>query len=119
MVSVQGSLNDFLKVGMYPITSIMETSITARIGLFNSHHINIEDSAIIKMITSLFLMSFFPKRSDTRKTAITKTADIVDGIDPIPPPPNQSPITATPLVISQISQVNVWGLVFPKSEFQR
>ncbi len=117
--SVQGSAYDFLKVGMYPITSMADTSRIASNGLSKNHHMRIEDSAMIKIMTSLSLMSFFPNRSDTNKTAAMKTSDIVEGIDPTPPPPNQSPVTATPLVISQISQVNVCGLVFPKSELQR
>ena len=51
-VSLQGSIYDFLKLGMYPITSIAEIMITETSGLSNCHQIIIADKAVIKMAVS-------------------------------------------------------------------
>ena len=104
-VSLQGSIYDFLKLGMYPITSIAEIMITETSGLSNCHQIIIADKAVIKMAVSPLVIFLVPYLKENRKTPITKIVPTVRFSAPQPPPPYHIPTTAVPCVRAQISQV--------------
>ena len=104
-VSLQGSIYDFLNVGIYPRTSIAVNIIIERIGLSNCHQIKIAQRAAIKIIVSSLVIFFVPYLKENAKTTQTSIVPVSMLSKPQFPPPYHIPASAVPCVRIQISQV--------------
>ena len=68
--SVQGSSNVFLKLGIYPKTSIIDTMKTASNGLSNCHQTTIADNAATSTTVSLLVIFLVPYLKESKEFGV-------------------------------------------------
>jgi hypothetical protein len=102
-------------VGKNAIRSMSVASITDHKTLLVNSQGRIENIASTKQILSKFVISFVPYLSfkERKNVPIVTIAATPVAHDPGPPPETHCPKKATVVTMAQISQVYIWGLVFP------
>gem|GEM_PF-4468269 len=104
-VSLCGSTNVFLKLGIYHIVSIHETRITAHNGLSTIHHNHRAMTHHISIHISSLVISLVPCLIDNMITTVRPNKPIVGHRLQTPPPPTHIPATPILCVINQMIHV--------------